>query len=116
MAADIRTGVVSSLPRGVLNSGNARAANKALDYSRALEMKGNGMLSQSNTYTAFGKGTKAARVVKGTGAALGVLGFVVGYWLISKKESLMNKLRSPILPQRLREQRLGLQSVRYGGL
>ncbi|WP_218638109.1 hypothetical protein, partial [Actinomyces oris] len=92
MAADIRTGVVSSLPRGVLNSGNARAANKALDYSRALEMKGNGMLSQSNTYTAFGKGTKAARVVKGTGAALGVLGFVVGYWLISKKESLMNKL------------------------
>lgn len=80
MAADIRAGVVSSLPRGVLNSGNARSANKALNYSRALEMKGNGMLSQSNTYTAFGKGTKAARVVKGAGAALGVLGFVVGYW------------------------------------
>ena len=79
-------------------------------------MKGNGMLSQSNTYTAFGKGTKAARVVKGTGAALGVLGFVVGYWLISKKESLMNKQRSPILLQSRQEQRQGLQSVRYGGL
>lgn len=38
------------------------------------------MLSKSNTYTAFGKGTKAARVVKGAGGVLSVVGFVVGYW------------------------------------
>lgn len=80
MTGDIRAGVLSNLPEGVVNPANARAANRTLNYSRALEMKGNNMLSKSNTYTAFGKGTKAARVVKGAGGVLSVVGFVVGYW------------------------------------
>lgn len=80
MTGDIRAGVLSNLPEGVVNPANARAANRTLNYSRALEMKGNNMLTKSNTYTAFGKGTKAARVVKGAGGVLSVVGFVVGYW------------------------------------
>lgn len=80
MTGDIRAGVLSNLPEGVVNPANTRAANRTLNYSRALEMKGNNMLSKSNTYTAFGKGTKAARVVKGAGGVLSVVGFVVGYW------------------------------------
>ena len=80
MTGDIRAGVLSNLPEGVVNPANARAANRTLNYSRALEMKGNNMLSKSNTYKAFGKGTKAARVVKGAGGVLSVVGFVVGYW------------------------------------
>lgn len=90
MAGDIRAGVLSNLPEGVLNPANARAANRTLNYSRALEMKGNGMLSKSHTYTAFGKGTKAARVVKGAGAVLSVVGFAAGYWA-DKQEGESNE-------------------------
>ena len=47
MVGDILRASVSTPPSGVLNSTNARAANKSINYARELEMKGNSMLSKS---------------------------------------------------------------------
>jgi hypothetical protein len=47
MVGDILSGIISTPPSGVLNSTNARAANKSINYARELEMKGNSMLSKS---------------------------------------------------------------------
>jgi hypothetical protein len=85
MAGDIRSGIISTLPAGALNSANASAANKSLNYARELEMKGNSMLSKSKNYTAFGKGTKAAAAVKGFGAGLTVVGTGIGIWADKQK-------------------------------